>query len=388
MRRKINRVLSFALLAAMIISLAACNSTGSTGSTASVAPTEPSQNTTDETYTIRFSSMNPSEDNKYSVVCKAWFNYIEEQTNGAVQFEEYYNSTAAEAEDQLDAARTGIVDIGEMFSPFWGNNFTLWELFNLPFQYSFPDGYTYTHAALAMIQKYPEFIEQVESQGVHFVLMHGDGVNQIFSKEPIESISDLQGKIFNVGSVTDKKLMEKLGASTEMMDSMDVFDNVSKGVLDGFNQCYAGSFVTGSIDAVSYITEINSSHQGWFFVMNDDVYNSLPEEYRKYFDLPETEEFMNLLGYQFAQDELLRREQLKNDPNYTFIDLGDEYQEWIDAASGMSTEWIDEVTAQGYDGKAMYEDWKNFLAQYADADFSGYKEELENLGVTVPDGWN
>jgi TRAP-type C4-dicarboxylate transport system substrate-binding protein len=86
---------------------------------------------------------------------------------------------------------------------------------------------------------------------------------------------------------------------------MDVFDNTSKGVLDGFNMCYTGAYVTGAIDAAKYITTINSSHQGWLLVMNNDTFNSLPPELQKLFEFDSIKEFIYLYGYQFAQDELL-----------------------------------------------------------------------------------
>jgi TRAP-type C4-dicarboxylate transport system substrate-binding protein len=332
--------------------------------------------------------MNPAEDNKYAVVAKAWFNYLKDASDGQLQFEEYYNSTAAAAPDQLEAAKNGIVDIGEQFSPFWGDNFPLMELFNLPFVYPFPDGIAYSHVIVDMMEKYPEFQQEVENMGVKFVMIHGDGVNQIFSKEPIRSMADLKGKIINVGSNSDRKLMELLGATTEMMDSMEVFDNLSKGVLDGCNMCYAGVFVTGTIDAVKYITEINSSHQGWFFVMNPDTYNSLPADIQPLFDLGTSKEFIYLFGYQFAMDELLKREQLKNDPNYEIINLSDEeYAKWKEVAAPFGADWVAEVTALGYDGQAMYDDFMGFLQNYQELDVSGYKDRLNELGVTTPDGW-
>ena len=386
------RLIAAALSALMALSVAACgsSSSGASGSAAaSGSAGSGSASASNEQVKLKFSSMNPDSDNKYAVVMKAWFNYIKQQTNGNITFDEYYSSTAAEAADQLTAASTGIVDIGEVFSAYWGDSFPLWELFMLPFQYSFPDGYTFSHATVAMMEKYPEFIQEVEDQNVHFLMLHGDGVGQLFTKsKEIKSAADLKGLVINCGSNTDVELMTLLGASTEMMGAMEVYDNVSKGVLDGYCQCYTGSYVTGAIDAASYATEIDGAHQGWFFVMNNDTYNSLPEDYKQYFDEPSTKDFMYLLGYQFAQDELQTVNKISQNAKITVYKPTDaEKQTFIDASKPMAQEWIDKVTKQGFDGQSMYNDWVKLLAEYGTPDYSGCKDRLTELGATVPDGW-
>lgn len=381
--KKSNRILALVLALVMALSLVGC------GGTETSAPAEGGEETPSAApVIIRFSSMNPAEDNKNAVVTQAWINHIEKETNGGIKFETYYNNTACEAEDQLEAARTGIVDIGDAFSAFWGDNFTLWELFNLPFQYDFPDGYAFSHATAQMITEFPEFIEQVEAQGVHFILLHGDGVGQTYTNKPIYTIDDVKGKIINAGSVSDKKMLEMFGASTEMLGPMDVYDNVSKGVIDGFDQCYTGSFCTGAIDGAKYATELNGAHQGWFYVMNNDTYNSLPDEYKKYFDFDQTKEFMYLLGYQFAQDEIYYRDQIEQSGRVTIIKPTDEeYARFQEAAKPMVQDWIDTVTAAGYDGQAMYDRWVELLDEYATPDFTGCRDRLTSLGVAIPDGW-
>jgi TRAP-type C4-dicarboxylate transport system substrate-binding protein len=54
------------------------------------ADTSESKTADEKTYTIRFGSMNPAEDHKYSVITKAWFNYLTEKSGGRIKFQEYF----------------------------------------------------------------------------------------------------------------------------------------------------------------------------------------------------------------------------------------------------------------------------------------------------------
>ena len=359
-----------AVLAALVLVIAACGIADASS----------------RTITLRFSSMNPAPDHKYSVVWRAYANAVREATNGAIIFEEFYSSTANEAHDALAAARTGIVDISELFSPFWGGAYSLWELFFLPFEYNFPDGYAWSHAVVAMMEEYPEFLAQVEARGVRLLAVHGDGVNQTFSRTPIRTVADMQGMIVNVGSTVDMQLMQSLGVSTEMIGPLEVYDSASKGVIDGFNFSYIGALVTGAGEAVDYITEINGSHMAWFFLMNNDSYNRIPDEYKYLFDFEFMKQFYYLWGYQFAQDDVLARNILDQTKTIV-IPEPKELAVWKAAAEPLAREWIDRVTAEGHDGEGMYRFFRKKVEEFNAIDHTGFREQLEAFGVATPDGW-
>jgi len=367
----LKRIPVIAIVLALTLSLAACGGSNNDGP---------------EIITLRFSSMNPAPDYKYSVVWRAFTNAVYEATDGTIVFEEFYSSTANEAPDALAAARTGIVDIAELFSPFWGAVYPLWEIFFLPFEYNFPDGYAWSHAVVALMEEYPEFVAQVEAQGVRLLAVHGDGVNQTFSRTPIRTVADMQGMIVNVGSTVDMQLMQNLGVSTEMIGPLEVYDNVSKGVIDAYNFSYFGAVVTGAGDAIDYITEINGSHQAWFFLMNNDSYNRIPDQYKYLFEHDFMRQFYYLWGYQFAMADTWGREILSESktiiiPEPAALDV------WKAAAEPLAQDWIDRVTALGYDGAGIYNFFRAKVAEFSSIDHTGFRQQLEGFGVEVPADW-
>ncbi|MDR1573162.1 MAG: TRAP transporter substrate-binding protein DctP [Clostridiales Family XIII bacterium] len=342
-----------------------------------------------ETFTLSFSSVNPAEDNKYKVVAQAWFNYLEQESGGRIKVNAYFNSQAASPAEQLIAAKNGVVDIGEFYSTYFAENYPLNELFTLPFQFPFPDGMAWSRTYNAMLEKYPEFRAEFEDKGVVLLFMHGDGVEQLWSKQPVRTMDDLLGMIVNCGSTTDVRLYQLLGANTEMLNSMETFDALSKGVVDATSFCFAGGVVTGVYEACNYVTETNGAHSAWAFVMNKDTYDSLGD-LQYLFQPDRLAEFAELFGYQFAMDELLVQERVKADPNYEYITLSDEdMAKFREAAQPFVGDWIQKVTDLGYDGQAMYDDFASFVRQYSDFEtaIKGKKDRLVALGAEVPEGW-
>jgi TRAP-type C4-dicarboxylate transport system substrate-binding protein len=376
----------------MVISVLAFASCSSNSNSNSGSDSGANDNTEDvaagdtETITLRFASGNPSFDHFYTVVNAAWYEYVNRETNGKIIMEGYYDNTLTPQENALEATKNGIVDVGEVYSAFWGDMFPLWEVFFLPFQYPWPDGYTFHHAVAEMIETHPEFVEQVEAQGVKFVMLHGDGIGQIISTAPLRTFDEFKGKIINAGSNIDKQLFEALGAATEILASADIYDNLAKGVIDATGWSINGTYIFSLQDVAKYMTRIDGSHQAWLYVMNNDVYESIPDEYKYLFDFDISKDFMYLFGYTFAQDDMEDFQRLQDD-GMEIIYLSDaDKAKVVEAAAPLIDTWKDRINALGYDADTIYDDWKQIVDKYDDGDdFSGSKEQLEALGVEVPE---
>jgi TRAP-type C4-dicarboxylate transport system substrate-binding protein len=370
----------------LAITFTACSSNSESDSEANGGNATDATGDNRENITLRFSSGNPSFDHFYTVVNAAWYEYVSRETNGEITIEGYYDNTLSPQENALEATKNGIVDIGEVYSAFWGDMFPLWEVFFLPFQYPWPDGYTFHHAVAEMIETHPEFVEQVEAQNVKFVMLHGDGIGQIISTNPIRTFDEFKGKIINAGSNIDKQLFESLGAATEILAASDIYDNLAKGVIDATGWSINGTYIFSLQDVAKYMTRIDGSHQAWLYVMNKDVYESIPEEYKYLFDFDISKDFMYLFGYTFAQDDIEDFELLQ-EAGMEIIYLSDaDKAKVVETAKPLINTWKERVSALGYDADAIYEDWKQIVDKYDDGDdFSGLKEQLESFGVEVPE---
>lgn len=334
--------------------------------------------------TLRVATMNPASDGKIGIVLQSYINYVERETDGAVKFELYPSDTACAAADAYTACQNGIVDISEYMCAFWGEDFPLWELFFMPFEYDFPDGNQWANAVCGMMEKYPEFEEEVTAKGVKLVGVHGDAANQIMMSKPLESAAGLKGKVLHVGTNNDRQMMEAMGVSCEMLVPTDVYDNLSKGVIDGLSSSYAGTVALGFAEELSYVMEINGFHQAWFMIMNQDAYNRIPAEYQYLFDYETTSKWTRLWGYQFASDEMHAKEEVQND--LQIVEASKEDMESLrTAASPVFEEWKKKVNDLGMDADEVYAYFKELVQNGKDCDTSGYRGELEELGVEVPD---
>lgn len=402
MKKNTSKLIALFLTVLLCVGMIGCGSSQQSGSaptpaaeTASAAPeaaapeaaapeAETQAASDQETITLRVSMMNPATDGKLSVVLQAYTNYVTEKSNGVIQFEVYPSSTASAAEDALAATKSGIVDIAEYFSSYWGDMYPLWELFKLPFQYDYPDGNQFAGGIVGMMEKYPEFEEQVTAQGVKLIGVHGDAANQMMLKEPITSLEGMKGLVVQCGTAADKEMWESLGASVEMLVPTEDYDALSKGIIDGVDSCYCGTAAFGLDDLLTFVLETNGFHSAWFQIMNEDSYNSIPDEYKYLFDFETTSKFTKLWGYQFAMDEVHAKEGMIDKMTVLQPSPEDE-QKLRDAAAPLIQKWYDYAASIGLDGEKMYAEFLEIINSDETKSTEGYKDFLIECGVEVPD---
>ncbi len=381
-KKSVRLTAGFVLACMLLLSVSACGKSG--GGSEPGGDGAEGESGSKAAVTLRVATQNPASDGKIGIVLQSYLNYVERETDGAVKFELYPSDTACAAADAYTACQSGIVDISEYMCAFWGEDFPLWELFFMPFQYDFPDGNQWANAVCGMMEKYPEFEEEVTAKGVKLVGVHGDAANQIMMSKPLGSAADLKGKVLHVGTSNDKQMMETMGASCEMLVPTDVYDNLSKGVIDGLSSSYAGTVALGFAEELSYVMETNGFHQAWFMIMNQDAYNRIPAEYQYLFDYETTSKWTRLWGYQFASDEAHAKEQVQDD--LEIVEASEEDMEALRAAADpVFEEWKKKVNALGMDADEVYAYFRELVESGKNCDTSGYRGELEELGVEVPD---
>jgi TRAP-type C4-dicarboxylate transport system substrate-binding protein len=122
---------------------------------------------------------------------------------------------------------------------------------------------------------------QAEHEGVKLLslFVHGPGVlhNNV---RPITEQADLDGLKVRVpgGYVSD--LMSDLGAETLFMSSGEVFEKLSRGVIDGVTFTYEALTAFKLTDDLKYTTRVPGGlyNTTWFMVMNDDAWDGISAE--------------------------------------------------------------------------------------------------------------
>lgn len=377
--KKFKKVLTAAISITMLATtvLTGCGGGASSGGASSggSAPAADSG----EKYIIRYASVNPATDNKNVVVLKAWANWLNEKSGGRIELEPHYSNEACKAEDALTATKNGIVDIAEYGSGYWGSEFPVNSSLVLPMVYNWCDSWTWSYCLDDLRAKYPQFETEWSDKGVTLIGWTASGSSNFFTgkgKDPVYTLEDFKGRISNCFSNYEKLAVQELGGTPEMLAPTDVYDALSKGVLDICNVPYTGSHALSVRDAAASITEINLGTCVWGLVMNNDVLASMPEDLQALFtDDANRTMLRNWYNYQFVCDELNYKAEDVASGQFEIITLDDaEKARWKEKMDPIYEDWIKEVDAAGADGKQLLADLNEASAKY---DFETYQRGMD-----------
>lgn len=138
-----------------------------------------------------------------------------------------------------------------------------------------------------------------EHAGTHLLglFMHGPGLlhNNV---RRIETPDDMQGLKIRVpgGYVAD--LVSSLGATPLFMSSPEVYEKLSRGVIDGVAFTYEAMTAFNLTDYIKYSMTVPGGiyNTTWFFVINEDKWNEISEEDRAAIDAISGQAFAERVG--------------------------------------------------------------------------------------------
>jgi TRAP-type C4-dicarboxylate transport system substrate-binding protein len=156
------------------------------------------------------------------------------------------------------------------------------ELANLPF--TFPGGTpNLPEMAKRLTELAPKYLA-AEHTGLHILFLNQAPPVLLFSKEPIKTLADYKGKKIRYASITNKQLLEALGAAPMLIPPSDAQDALSKGIVEGAMFPLEAGLAYDLASAVKYAIEPPIASATFAMVMNPAKYNSLPPNLRAIID--------------------------------------------------------------------------------------------------------
>ena len=176
------------------------------------------------------------------------------------------------------------------------------------------------------------------------------------SETPIRTMEDIEGMILRSPSAAQAGQIEKLGGTPVAMPITELYPQLERGVIDGAMVPFTTILDFRMYEVANYFTLTGPifGRSQFTVVMNEDSYNSLSEEHQAIIDdLTGIE-----LSRQATQVYLDRADEsvefVRNDPDKEVIEFSEEEQARVlDALSPIYAEWVEEMEAQGIDGRAM-----------------------------------
>ena len=204
---------------------------------------------------------------------------LEARTNGRVKVDYFAGGSLLKSTAMFDGVVNGIADIGYSHVYYTAGRMPVTETTGLPLGY--PSAWVAGHVMNDFYQK----VQPKEFDKVRVLWLNSSTPSAIASKKPIRKLEDLKGLTIRAPGLSGD-IMKALGGTPAPTPMMEVYDAISKGVIDG----EASNFET--LVAFKFAEVVNYSTSIWqitypfpfYCVMNKKTYDKLPPDIRTIFD--------------------------------------------------------------------------------------------------------
>ena len=304
--------------------------------------------------TLRMHQFLPAQANVPTHVLDVWADKVESDSDGRIEIQRFPSMQLGGTPPELiDQVVDGVADIIWTVAGYTPGRFPRVEVFELPFIMNDAEATSRAFWTLG-----EETMLEQDFRDVHVLALwvHGPGI--IHSKEPVESVDDLDGVKLRAPTRLTTQLFDGLGATSIGMPVPAVPEALSKGVIDA-------TVIPWEVTSALKVAELVGNHTefgdgalyttAFLFAMNKGVYAGLPDELKKVIDENSGLEFSAFAGRTMQEYDAPAR-QIALDRGNTVIELSPEQvEEWRAASQGTIDAWLEEADAKGIDGTALLE---------------------------------
>ncbi len=215
------------------------------------------------------------------VIMTKFAELIQEKSNGKINIQIYFGGQMGNTSEVTQGVVTGTIAIGSGMTAGLIDFVPQAALFDMP--NLFPN--------IEVLRKtlrgdFLETINEFNRKGGITMLCYADaGFRQLSSNKPVRTLSDLAGqKIRVIPNPYHIAYWQALGANPVAMDFSEVFMGLQQGTIDGQENPYMNIVANNMHEAQKYIIETNHLGHIITFFMNDDLYQSLPDNVRALVD--------------------------------------------------------------------------------------------------------
>lgn len=330
------RLLAMLLCGAMAVGMTACS--GGSSSTSAAGGTSEGDSSGDGagTVTINVGYENATTEPVAQAV-ERWEELVEEESGGSIQMELFPNSTLGKKNDLIDQmlmgeniitiadgaflADYGVPDFGIFYAPYAFENWDeVWAVIDSDW--------------------YADLCDQLATTGGLRVLSSNwmYGARDILSIKEVHTPADLAGLKLRVSSndlsVTS---FESLGATPVGMDLSDVYQALSGGTIDAFENPIYCMYNRSFQEVAKYLVKTEHILATSMWVCGESFFSTLTEEQQQI--LTECADEAGLYNNEMIDEADAEAEQAMVDAGVTVSELtDDEKAQWIEAAQPFFTE--------------------------------------------------
>ena len=231
-----------------------------------------------ETITLKFANYFPPPA-RHSKLIEEFAERLEERTQGRIKIDYFAGGSLLKAPAIYKGVVSGIADMGLSHIEYTPGRFPVTGATELPVGY--PSGWVSNQVVNDFYHKF----KPKEWRDVKVLWLHAGTPCLIISKKPVRKLDDLRGlKIRAPGMVG--KTLSALGGTPTPTPIMEVYDAISKGVIDGVNTPFETlkSFRFAEVAKYTPASWQVGNTYTFFVVMNKNSYKKIPADLKPIFD--------------------------------------------------------------------------------------------------------
>jgi TRAP-type transport system periplasmic protein len=267
---------------------------------------------------------------------------LERRSNGKLKVQFFGGGSLLSAPAMFKGIETGITDIGYSHVYYTPGRMPVCEGIGLPL--GTPTAWAGSHMAYDFYEKF----KPNEFGNVRVLCLHSTAPNLLISKKPVEKLEDLKGLSIRAPGVLGEAITA-LGGTPAPTPMMEVYDAISKGVINGVYSPYETLKTFRFAEVAKYVTvawQIGSVYP-FYLAMNKNSYNKLPRDLQSLVDVL-SGEYQERLSLMWNQIELVGKA-FGTEQGVKFIELSDqEGARWQKAVEPVNANYIKTMVGKGF----------------------------------------
>lgn len=347
--------------------------------------------TKDEPIVLRAGTNLPASHYLLQDILKPAIERIEEESNGRVIFELYDSESLVRAGEEMEALRTGTIDIAlPMYDVYDTQRFPFAEIPLLPVSEASME--VYSKATTIMnndTEPYSDGLThrerlygEKELVGWPFTIGRSYTIGTV--TDPIESLSEFQSMQIRIPSTVHEIYSRNLGFSPSSISANEAYDAFNRGTLDGGFTPVTDWKSYGLDEVFTYLIDgINAGAWPTTVAMSQERYDELPKDIQEIIDTAFTEELAIETNPHIAElqneidEEIMQAFLGSGGVVEPLEDLPIEVQEKVeDGISQTWIDWIENMERYGEPGKEAAIKWRDAILE-AGGDVPEAVKEIE-----------
>ncbi|MGR3756425.1 MAG: TRAP transporter substrate-binding protein [Tranquillimonas sp.] len=277
---------------------------------------------------------------------------VREATDGGLDITVHSAGSLFAHPEIKDSVRRGLAPIGETLMSRLANEDPIFGVDSIPFLAS-----SYDEARALWEASRPVVEQKLADQGLTLLFAVPWPGQSIYTKEPIESVKDLEGAAFRAYNTATERLAQLMGAVPTQIETGDIPTAFATGRVDAM----ITSPSTGVSSQAWDFTNVYTDTQAWLpknmVIVNTGAFDALPEDQRA--ALTEAAKAAETRGWEMSEAETTEKVATLKENGMQVVEpsqaLSDELSKIGDT---MTQEWLDEA---GEAGAKVVEDYRNAI---------------------------